>query len=216
MTLGVNSTALHDAALGESAGGTQTVSAATRAQHPLHLNAVALDAPRRLQDGTRDHRGLDVNASGLDSSRTVGQHTGAHTAGSGSHRHASPAALFNGGCGGGTTGNSNLAGDLAGSAGGLLGATTEEEAKAAGGRLHHHEAVTISSSSNNHSLDGSGGSSSGNRRHQHQPQTTQLQQITPAVGSDKAVGTAPAAEDLSAAAVEGPTTEGGASVVHAK
>ena len=40
--------------------------------------------------------------------------------------------------------------------------------------------------------------------------------MTQAMGTDKAAGAALAAEDLSAAAVEGPTTEGAASVVHAK
>ena len=107
IALNANSTALHDAALGEDTGAAQTMNTTTRAQHPLRLNAMALGAPRWLQDDTRDHRGLDVSASGLDSSGTFGQHANAYTASSGSHKHASPAALFNGGCGE-RTGNSTL------------------------------------------------------------------------------------------------------------
>ena len=166
IALGVNSTALHDAALGEDAMAARTMGTTTRAQQPLRLNAMALDAPRRLQDDTRDRRGLDASASGLHSSRTFGQHASAYTAGSGSHRHASPAALFNGGCGGERTRNSNLAGDLAGS-GGLLGATTEEGIRTEPA-VGTHKTAYNSSNNNNHGV-GVGGDSNGGDHLRQQP-----------------------------------------------
>ena len=142
---------------------TQTASTATRARHPLRLSNVTLDAPRRLQGDNRDRDGLDVNTSGSTSSGTVAQHTSARTAGSGLPRaQQAAAALFRGGCGG-TTGDSNLVGNLAGSSG-LLGATaaeeaeTEEEIKSGASRLHHQDATSnISKNGMDDSLGGGGG-----------------------------------------------------------
>ena len=127
MTLGNGGTSWHDAALSEDAEPTQAASTAALTRHPLRLSNVALNAPRRLQGGNRDRSGLDVNTSGSASFGTVTQHTSARAADSGLQLRASPAAPFKRGCGG-TTGNLNLAGDLAGS-GGLLGAITEEANK---------------------------------------------------------------------------------------
>ena len=165
MTLGDSSTSWRDAALGEDTMPTQTASTATRARHPLRLSNVTLDAPRRLQGDNRDRDGLDVNTSGSTTSGTVAQYTSARTAGSGLPRaQQAAAALFRGGCGG-TTGDSNLVGDLAGSSG-LLGATTEEGiiTEPAAGTQN----TAYSSSNNTDILGDSSAYSSGSNHHQQQ------------------------------------------------
>ena len=157
----------HDATLSEDAEPTQAASTAALTRHPLRLSNVALNAPRRLQGGNRDRSGLDVNTSGSASSRTVTQHASARAADSVLQLRASPAAPFKRGCGG-TTGNLNLAGDLAGS-GGLLGATTEE-ARQEGIRTEPAAGTqnTAYNSSNNSDILGGSSAHSSGSDHQQQ------------------------------------------------
>ena len=174
MTLGDSGTSWHDAALSAGAKPTQATSTAALTRHPLRLSDVALNAPRRLQGGNRDRGGLDVNTSGSASSGTATQYTSARAAGSGPQLRASSAAPFKGGCGG-TTGNLNLAGDLAGS-GGLLGATTEEGMRTE--PIAGTQNTAYSNSNNTDILGDSSAHSSGSDQQQQQMshQLTQEQQ----------------------------------------
>ena len=108
----------------------------------------------------------------------------------------------------GSTDVASVATDKTADAGGTDGTTKDTGGVAADTCRLHHQRVVNSSSDNGNDF---GARSSGKMTTQLQ-QISQQRQMTRAVGKDRAVGTAPAAEDLSAAAVEGPTSEGG--VVH--
>ena len=202
MTLGNGGTSRHDAALSEDAEPTQAASTAALTRHPLRLSNVALNAPRLLQGGNRDRSGLDVNTSGSASFGTVTQHTSARAADSGLQLRASPAAPFKRGCGG-TTGNLNLAGDLAGS-GGLLGAITEEGIRTEPAAGTQNTAYSSSNSSD--ILGGSSAHSSGSDQQQQQMshQLTQEQQRSQQLpqGQQQCIAATTTATETQPAAVE--------------